>query len=71
MQLKLLGINCIGKEVIPICEELNPAIIRKGILGEENKIHILQTLIHLLDHQYYVQDVLIEEYSMQYQNIRM
>ncbi|WP_346916341.1 indolepyruvate ferredoxin oxidoreductase subunit alpha [Clostridium sp.] len=36
--VKALGINCIGKEVIPICEELNPAIIRRGILGEENKI---------------------------------
>ncbi|MEW8994893.1 indolepyruvate ferredoxin oxidoreductase subunit alpha [Clostridium sp.] len=36
--VKALGINCIGKEVIPICEELNPAIIRSGILGEENKI---------------------------------
>jgi len=36
--VKALGISCIGKEVIPICEELNPAIIRRGILGEENKI---------------------------------
>ncbi len=36
--VKALGIRCIGKEVIPICEELNPDIIRRGILGEENKI---------------------------------
>lgn len=36
--VKALGISCIGKEVIPICEELNPDIIRRGILGEENKI---------------------------------
>lgn len=36
--VKALGISCIGKEVVPICEELNPDIIRRGILGEENKI---------------------------------
>ncbi|MEG1254720.1 indolepyruvate ferredoxin oxidoreductase subunit alpha [Clostridium sp.] len=36
--VKALGINCIGKEIIPICEELSPDIIRKGILGEVNKI---------------------------------
>lgn len=35
--LKIMGISCIGKEVIPICDELNPDIIRKAILGEENK----------------------------------
>ena len=35
-QVKAMGIECIGKEVIPICGELNPDIIRKGILGEEN-----------------------------------
>ncbi len=32
--LKILGISCIGKEVVPICEELNPDILRKVILGE-------------------------------------
>ncbi|AKA71898.1 indolepyruvate ferredoxin oxidoreductase subunit alpha [Clostridium scatologenes] len=32
--LKVLGINCIGKEIIPICEELNPDIIRKAICNE-------------------------------------
>ncbi|MDU1411802.1 MAG: indolepyruvate ferredoxin oxidoreductase subunit alpha [Clostridium sp.] len=36
--VKALGIKCVGKEVIPVCEELNPDIIRKAILGEENKI---------------------------------
>ncbi|MEG0671069.1 thiamine pyrophosphate-dependent enzyme, partial [Clostridium sp.] len=36
--VKALGINCVGKEIIPICEELNPDIIRKAILGEVNKI---------------------------------
>ncbi|WP_102399933.1 indolepyruvate ferredoxin oxidoreductase subunit alpha [Haloimpatiens massiliensis] len=35
--VKAMGISCIGKEVIPICEELNPDIIRKAILKEENK----------------------------------
>lgn len=35
--LKVLGINCIGKEVIPICEELNPDIIRKAICNESHE----------------------------------
>ncbi|MFD3156141.1 indolepyruvate ferredoxin oxidoreductase subunit alpha [Haloimpatiens sp. FM7330] len=35
--VKAMGIKCTGKEVIPICDELNPDIIRKAILGEENK----------------------------------
>lgn len=35
--VKAMGIPCVGKEVIPICEELNPDIIRKAILNEENK----------------------------------
>lgn len=37
--VKAMGINCIGKEVIPICGELSPEIIRKAILQksyEEN-----------------------------------
>lgn len=33
--VKAMGIKCLGKEVLPICEELNPNIIRKAILGEE------------------------------------
>lgn len=37
--VKAMGIQCIGKEVIPICNELNPDIIRKGILGEENQVN--------------------------------
>lgn len=35
--VKVMGIQCIGKDIIPICNELNPDIIRKAILGEENK----------------------------------
>lgn len=35
--IKVMGINCIGKELIPLCGELNPDIIRKSLLGEENK----------------------------------
>lgn len=35
--IKIMGINCIGKELIPVCGELNPDIIRKNILGEESK----------------------------------
>ena len=37
--VKAMGISCIGKEVIPICNELNPDIIRKGILGDVNEIN--------------------------------
>lgn len=33
--IKVMGISCIGKELIPVCGELNPDIIRKNILGEE------------------------------------
>lgn len=32
--VKVMGINCVGKDIIPICEELNPDIIRKAILGQ-------------------------------------
>lgn len=35
--IKAMGINCIGKELIPICGELDPGIIRKRILGIEDK----------------------------------
>lgn len=38
-QIKAMGIECIGKEAIPVCDELNPDKIRKGILGEENKVN--------------------------------
>jgi len=31
--IKVMGISCIGKEIIPICNELSPDIIRKAILG--------------------------------------
>lgn len=37
--VKALGIKCTGKELIPICNELNPDIIRKALLNEENKIN--------------------------------
>lgn len=33
--IKAMGIECIGKKVIPICGELNPEIIRKGILNNQ------------------------------------
>ena len=36
-QLRAAGIACIGKEKIPICGELNPAIIAKALLGEETR----------------------------------
>jgi len=37
-KIKAMGIDCIGKEIIPICDELNPDILRKAILGEVNTI---------------------------------
>ena len=37
-QLKAAGINCIGKEKLPIEGELNPTIIRKCLLGTAPKI---------------------------------
>lgn len=33
--VKVMGIPCTGKEIIPICGELNPEIIRKAILNQE------------------------------------
>ncbi|AZS14152.1 indolepyruvate ferredoxin oxidoreductase subunit alpha [Paenibacillus lutimineralis] len=33
--LKTLGVDCIGKDIIPLCGELNPEIIRKAITREE------------------------------------
>jgi indolepyruvate ferredoxin oxidoreductase alpha subunit len=35
--IKTMGINCIGKELIPICGELTPNIIRKNIIGAESE----------------------------------
>lgn len=35
--VKTLGINCIGKELIPICGELNPDIISKALLKTEGR----------------------------------
>ncbi|GAA0124694.1 MULTISPECIES: indolepyruvate ferredoxin oxidoreductase subunit alpha [Clostridium] len=37
--VKAMGINCIGKEIIPVCGELNPTIVRKAILGEGSVIN--------------------------------
>ncbi len=37
-KVKSMGIKCIGKELIPICGELNPEVVRKAILGEEKEI---------------------------------
>lgn len=36
-QIKLAGIKCTGKELIPRVDELNPDIIAKALLGEEAK----------------------------------
>lgn len=31
--IKVMGISCIGKEIIPVCDELSPDVIRKAIFG--------------------------------------
>jgi indolepyruvate ferredoxin oxidoreductase alpha subunit len=36
-QLKIAGISCIGKELIPEYDELNPDIIRSAVLGLSNE----------------------------------
>ncbi|HEY8363319.1 MAG TPA: indolepyruvate ferredoxin oxidoreductase subunit alpha [Tissierellaceae bacterium] len=33
--IKAMGIECIGKEIFPVCGEINPQIIREKILGEK------------------------------------
>jgi indolepyruvate ferredoxin oxidoreductase alpha subunit len=43
--LKVMGIHCIGKDLIPICGELNPDIIRKNILGEESKAFFITDIM--------------------------
>lgn len=35
--LKMAGISCIGKEVIPNMDELNPDIVRKAVMGTETE----------------------------------
>lgn len=35
--VKVLGIECIGKEFIPICGELSPQIIREALVKEDRK----------------------------------
>ena len=35
--VKAMGIECIGKDALPVCGELSPEIIRKSILGEEER----------------------------------
>lgn len=37
MFVKTLGINCRGKELLPLCDELNPGIIRKAFFPETAK----------------------------------
>lgn len=34
--VKAMGIGCIGKDIIPVCGELNPDIIRKAIKGDSS-----------------------------------
>ena len=37
--VRILGIDCVGKEFIPRCGELSPEIIRKAFLPQEEKKH--------------------------------
>lgn len=36
-QIKAAGIDCVGKDKIPLLYELNPDIVRKGLLDEESE----------------------------------
>ncbi|WP_027307632.1 indolepyruvate ferredoxin oxidoreductase subunit alpha [Caloramator sp. ALD01] len=35
--IKSMGIDCVGKEIIPICGELNPDIIREAFYGNQKR----------------------------------
>ena len=37
-QIKAAGIDCIGKEKVPICDELDPDVLRRAIFGIEPKV---------------------------------
>lgn len=39
IQVKALGIPCVGKEKLPVCEELNPGIVRQALLGETRETY--------------------------------
>lgn len=42
--VRLLGIDCIGKEFIPLCEELTPQVIRRALLpNEEDQTYQIET----------------------------
>lgn len=36
-EVRAMGISCTGKDVLPVCDELNPAILREKLLGETTK----------------------------------
>ena len=38
--IKVMGIKCTGKDLVPLCGELNPDILRKALLNEEEKAPI-------------------------------
>lgn len=37
-QIKAMGINCIGKELFPICGEFSPELIREKVFGTKPKV---------------------------------
>jgi indolepyruvate ferredoxin oxidoreductase alpha subunit len=37
-----MGIACTGKDVLPVCDELNPNILRERLLGEPTKVSYTQ-----------------------------
>jgi len=46
LHVKALGINCVGKDRIPICNELNPAIVKTSIF-ENEKVENYETDVHV------------------------
>ena len=37
-QMKAAGIQCVGKEKVPVCDELNPDILREALLGTKPEV---------------------------------
>ncbi len=44
-EIRAAGIDCIGKEIIPVCGELNSSIIRKAVFGEELPLAEVKTTV--------------------------
>src|SRR5690606_28438380 len=41
-EVRAMGIACTGKDVLPVCDELNPNILRERLLSEPTKVSYTQ-----------------------------